>query len=290
MTPALLLQRPPFKMAVGVGPASAADAVVAAFDYIGAAPAPLTTAWALAMHVSDIASADPLYRAGMAAARDIDDGVGAGCAHGFHNSRHFGEVLLCALAIAQLLGLARHEQALVLLAALLHDFHHDGQLRRYPFQHELHSLAMSQPYLDRAGVGEGERAGLATLILATDSVHGVPLARYCHAWHNGAATPPPAPARPELTGLSTQPRLALMAVVLAEADLLPSVALTLAHADLTTVRLEAEWSTVLGACNKVRFIDDEIGSLQVAHFFQPNLLAVRSANAERCRDKGKRDL
>jgi hypothetical protein len=199
-------------------------------------------------------------------------------AHGYHNARHFCEVLLCALAIAQLAALSRREQALLLLAALLHDFHHDGGRRLYPFQHELHSLAAALPYLDAAGVATADRAVLATLILATESASGVPLARCCHAWHHGAVTPPPPSPRAELAALATQPRLALMAAALTEADVLPSVALTPDHAALATARLEAEWNIVLGAAGKVEFIDHHVGALQVAHFFQPNLLTVRLAS------------
>ncbi|MET0962012.1 MAG: hypothetical protein ABWY05_04235 [Noviherbaspirillum sp.] len=281
MTAIELLRQPPFRMAADAGPAAAAAAIVAAFSRLAAAPAPLVTAWTLAMQVSGVDAAEPLHRAGMAAARDIDAGIGAGCGNGYHNSRHFCEVLLCTLAIAQLAGLDRQEQPLVLLAALLHDFHHDGRPRLQPFRHELCSVAASLPYLEAAGVGAAERAVLATLILATDSVHGVPLARCCHGWHSGMATPPPAPPRPELASLASLPRLALMAVVLAEADVLPSVALTPAHAALTTARLEAEWNTVLGTRGKVDFIDRHIGALQAARFFEPNLRAVRQASLER---------
>ncbi|RYE99723.1 MAG: extracellular solute-binding protein, partial [Oxalobacteraceae bacterium] len=103
------------------------------------------------MQVTDVAPADPLHRAGMAAARDIDAGIGAGVPEGYHNARHYCEVLLCALAIAQLATLARQEQALLLLAALLHDFHHDGGKRLYPFHHELYSLEAASPYLESAG-------------------------------------------------------------------------------------------------------------------------------------------
>jgi hypothetical protein len=274
---ALLLQ-PPFRISADMHPGAVAGAIVHAFEVLATTPAPLSHAYGLAMQVTDVSSAHPLHRAGMAAARDIDAGIGAGVPDGYHNARHYGEVLLCALAIAQLAALARQEQALLLLAALLHDFHHDGGKRLYPFHHELYSLEAASPYLDNAGVAATDRAVLATLILATESASGVPLARSCHAWHSGAMTPPPPPPRPELAALATQPRLALMAAALTEADVLPSVALTPAHAALTTARLEAEWHVVLGTVGKVEFIDRHVGALQVAQFFQPNLRTVRQAS------------
>lgn len=275
---AALLQHPPFRISPGMDPGAAAAAIVTAFDMLAATPAPLTQAYGMAMQVTDLAPAHPLHRAGIAAARDIDAGIGAGVPHGYHNARHSCEVLLCALAIAQLAALTRHEQTLLLLAALLHDFHHDGGKRPYPFHHELCSLAAASPYLADAGVAATDRAALATLILSTESAGGVPLARCCHDWHSGAMTPPPAPLRPELAFLVREPRLALMAAALAEADLLPSVALTPAHGALTTARLEAEWNVVLGPAGKVEFIDRHVGVLQVAHFFQPNLSIVRQAS------------
>jgi hypothetical protein len=278
MSLAAMLQHPPFRMTPDMDPGAAARAMVAAFDVLAVTPAPLTHAYSLAIQVTDMAPAHPIFRAGMAAARDIDAGIGAGVPHGYHNARHFCEVLLCALAVAQLASLTPHEQALLLLAALLHDFHHDGGRRLYPFQHELCSLAAASPYFDAAGVAAPDRAVLATLILATESVCGVPLARCCHAWHSGAMTPPPPPRRPELASLAASPRLALMAAALTEADVLPSVALTPEHAALTTARLEAEWNIVMGAAGKVEFIDRHVGALQVARFFQPNLFSVRQAN------------
>ncbi len=278
MSMAALLDHPPFRMTADMDPFAAARDIVAAFDTLAATPAPLAQAFTLAMQVTAVAPADPLHRAGMAAARDIDAGIGAGMANGYHNARHYREVLLCTLAIAQLAALAREEQALLLLAALLHDFHHDGGRRLYPFQHELCSIEAASPYLAAAGVAAADRAVLATLILATESACGVPLARCCHDWHSGIVTPPAAPPRPELASLVTRPRLALMAAALTEADVLPSVALTPAHAALTTARLEAEWNTVLGASGKVEFIDRHVGALQVARFFQPNLRRVRQAS------------
>ena len=278
MSVAALLQHPPFRIAPEMDPLAAAGAIVNAFDVLAATPAPLTHAYRLAMQVTGVAPADALHRAGMAAARDIDAGIGAGVPRGYHNARHFCEVLLCALAIGQLAALARQEQALLLLAALLHDFHHDGGKRLTPFRHEICSLAAAAPYLDDAGVAASDRAMLATLILATESACGVPLARCCHDWHSGAMTPPPQAPGPELACLAAQPRLALMAVALTEADVLPSVALTPVHAALTTARLEAEWGLVLGAASKVDFIDRHVGGLQVGRFFQPNLAAVRRAS------------
>jgi hypothetical protein len=94
-------------------------------------------------------------------------------------------------------------------------------------------------------------------------------------------TLPPAPPLSQLDSLVLLPRLALMAALLTEADVLPSVALTMAHADLTTARLESEWGTTLGPLSKVEFIDRYIGEFQVARFFLPNLREVRRVSLQR---------
>ena len=179
---AALLQHPPFRISTEMHPATVAGAIVGAFDALAATPAPLLHAYDMAMQVTNVAPGHPLRRAGMAAAWDIDAGIGAGLPHGYHNARHYCEVLLCALAIGQLAALAWQEQALLLLAALLHDFHHDGGKRLYPFHHELCSLEAASPYLDRAGIAATDRAVLATRILSTESACGVPPARCCHDW------------------------------------------------------------------------------------------------------------
>jgi hypothetical protein len=281
MIPPALLQQPPFCLPAGCEPAAAGAAIVASFHWFATAPTPLATAYGLAMQISGIGDDDPLHRAGMAAARDIDAGIGAGCANGYHNHRHFCEVVLCALFLAQLAQLAQREQALVVLAALLHDFHHDGRPNGQAFRLERRSLAAARPYLQEAGVDVAEQVALATLVLATDSAYGVPMARCCHGWHSGDPMPPPAPPLPQLAGLVLLPRLALMATLLTEADVLPSVALTAAHADVTTARLESEWGTTLGPHSKVKFIDRYIGEFQVAQFFLPNLREVRRISLQR---------
>jgi hypothetical protein len=286
MMPSALLQQPPFCLPPGSEPGAAGAAIVASFRWLATAPAPLATAYAIAMRICGIAGEDPLHRAGMAAARDIDAGIGAGCDNGYHNRRHFCEVVLCALFLAQLAQLAQREQALVVLAALLHDFHHDGRPNGRPFRLEQQSLAAARPYLQDAGVGLAEQVALSTLVLATDSARGVPMARCCHGWHSGHMMPPPAPPLPQLDNLVLLPRLALMAALLAEADVLPSVALTIAHADVTTARLESEWGMTLGPRSKVEFIDRYIGDFQVARFFLPNLRAVRRISVQRAGMQG----
>jgi hypothetical protein len=89
------------------------------------------------------------------------------------------------------------------------------------------------------------------------------------------------PLHPELPlplgRLRLEPDLAQEAVLLAEADVLPSIGLTVEHAERLHARLAAEWHTPLGCDDKLRFIDRMIGEISMASFFIPNIQAVRRA-------------
>lgn len=279
MSVASLLSRPPF-CDIGAGPTATGQAIVDAFGVLANTSAPLASAFALATQASGVRTDDPLVIAGLAAARDIDAGIGDGVGNDYHNSQHYCEVLLCALFIGGMAGLAPRERALVQLAAILHDFHHDGKVNGDPFRLELLAVEKAQPYLTAAGVAADERRCVTALILATETMTGASLARQCHARHIGdAKVTLSMPLRPELCLLIDDPRIALQSVILAEADVLPSVGLTIAHAKRTSARLAREWQIELGPQSKIEFIDGFLARLLVATYFAPNIRQVRQAFA-----------
>lgn len=223
---------------------------------------------------------DPLLLAGLAIARDIDRGIGAGVAIGYHNSQHFLEVMLSALYLARLARLDSQRTTRVVSAALMHDFHHDGsRAAASPFRLERLAAQKAQPYLRAAGVGDDERLRLEALVLATEPSAGVPFARACVAGHavGGAVTPLAAALPPALGRLLLESDLAHDAVLLAEADVLPSIGLTLEHAEALQSRLAIEWDTTLGREHKLQFIDRIINEISAASFFMPNIRAFRQA-------------
>ncbi len=256
--------------------------MVACFGALGARPDRLAHAHALAVQ-SIGPVAQPLALAGSAIARDIDRGVGAGVASGYHNPQHFLEVMLCALYLARTHGLAPQRVARLVTAGLIHDFHHDGSRgASAPFRLELLALQKAQPYLHAAVVSALECRRLDALVLATEPRVGVPFARACWKRHR-SAEPAAAPTTVQLPDalalLSTEPDLAFDAVLLAEADVLPSIGLTLDHAEALQARLAAEWRTPLGRDDKLGFIDRMIGEIAVAQFFVPNVRRLRQAYA-----------
>jgi hypothetical protein len=309
----LRLDRAPFQLRADLDAAAVADDIVESFAWFAVQACPLGATFEAVMAVIGIDADDPLCRAGyaaietiVAAGATVGNGHAAGvtCSPGaetraeagnaYHNAAHFCEVMLNSLYLGMLAPLERRERAQVAVAALLHDFQHDGGGNgARPFRLELQAAAAGDAYLADAGVGQVERERVRILILSTELSKGVPLARACHAKHfcdssqhrpgsrAGEVRPPATWAQADLSPLLDDARLALQAVVLAESDLLSSSGLTVAHADLTQARLAQECGMNLGARDKLEFLDRVVGEFIVAGFFTPNLRRIRQVNVER---------
>ncbi len=267
--------RPPFVWPDALGAQQLAAALVASFAALDARPDRLH--WTFSGCLSSVgASPDAaLARAGLAIAADIDRGIGAGIPDGYHNPRHFLEVLLSTLVLSQKVGLGAEAAVEVLTAAVIHDFHHDGSTGdRRAFRLESLAVRMAEPYLAAAGATAEQRETLGRLVLATEPLTAAPFARACHRHHRGLGPPPgPAPL-PELAPLAERPEQAQQAALLTEADVLPSLGLTIAHAHEAQARLAAEFGRPLGPDDKLRFID-AFGAFAVADFFSANRTALR---------------
>lgn len=275
-----VLNRPPFAVVDTLDPAQAGAEIAACFARFEDRTDRLASAYSLVSHSIGLPESDSLRVAGLAIARDVDHGIGAGVVAGYHNGQHLLEVMLVALYLARLAGFDPRRIARVATAALIHDFHHDGSKGvSSPFRLELLAAQEAQPYLRAAGVDDDECQRVLALVLATDPSIGVPVARACWARHAaGEPATPLAPALPpQLEKMLLEPDLAHEAVLLAEADVLPSIGLTLAHAERLQSRLAIEWGTTLGRDDKLRFIDHIVGEIRVGSFFVPNILAVRQA-------------
>jgi hypothetical protein len=275
--------RAPFRLAPGMDAIHAAREMEACFRGLAKLPSRVSQCFAAALACAGLDEGHPLVVAGRRIAADIDAGIGSGDANPYHNAQHFCEVLLGALCLAQLQDLAPRERALLLFAALMHDFHHDGHIvRNAPFRLERAALLAAVPYLAHAGVPEEEQEKIAALVLATDVVHGVPFACRCHRHHAyGEPRPEPPPDSGALAMLAEEPRLALLAVLLTEADVLPSVGLTVALGDESQARISREMGLSLGAADKLAFLEKVFGHFEVGRFFTPNLEAMKREMAAR---------
>lgn len=281
-----MLRRPPFAVVDSLGPVEVGAEMVACFRRLEERSNRLEFAHLLTTRSLGLSDHDPVVRAGKAIARDIDRGVGAGAAHGYHNGQHLLEVMLCSLYLSQLASLEARRLLRVVTAALIHDFHHDGsKCSAQPFRQELAAIEQARPYLQAAGVDEGFFPGLQALVLATEFEAGAHFARRCWAQHTAAqhVAPPEPPLPPGLQPLCAEASLAMEAVLLTEADLLPSIGLSYRHSASLQARLAAEWGTSLGCMDKLRFIDCVVGSISVATFFLPSIRAVKQKYLEICK-------
>ena len=273
-------ERPPLRVLRGQGPAAAAADIVAAYEALETAPDKVQAVHeAITRRIGEPDGA--MHRAGHALAAAIDaDGLLLD-RNAYHNRQHFCEVMLAACYLCQLQAVPARNAQRVVLAALMHDLFHDGASSR-SFRLERLSLDRAAPYLAAAGVAADVRQALSALVLATEPSEGVRFACASSAFHAGRSGAPPAtPAgAPELASLIADAALAREASILCEADVLPSVGLTLRHGLRLQDRLAQEWGRALGARHKLRFVDDVLSSGIVGAFFHPNVQRMRSRLVE----------
>ncbi len=222
--------------------------------------------------------------AGSQIAAEIDCGVAGRARNAYHNSQHLCEVVLCSLFLGRQAGLSHTRQARVVVAALVHDFRHDGTTNAgQAFRLEQLAVTSAQPYLARSGVTPDEIERVAAIVLATDMTRGVPYARHCFRFHHQVDPRPEVPAEAlgdlsPLRRLATDPETAFEAVLVAEADLLPSMALTDEHSLLCQQRLVQENGRVgAGPAEKLAFLNEQSGGFLVSGFFEPNFNRLRRA-------------
>jgi hypothetical protein len=290
-TGALDLSKPPFRVPEGQDDAAAvAESFIACFKIVSALPDKVSTCVQAALDVAGLDLGDPLCVASQRIASDLDGGVGAGGANPYHNAQHFCEVVLSALYLSLLAGVAAKGKAELLAAALVHDFHHDGSTNaNVPFRLERLSAEAAAPYLEAAGVPTDVQARIRAMIFSTEVSIGARFARECHL-HFAASGPRASlsgiPA--ELAPLADDAGLALQAVIVGEADVLSSAGLTVQYGELQQEKLAEEWKKPLGADHKVWFLNQVFQDFTVGHFFAPNLRALKRAAQERAeRERGR---
>jgi hypothetical protein len=283
------VDRAPYRAVAGQLPDSVAVDMVAAFDASCVYADKVGRVLAVLMSHLGIGATDPLMLAGQRLAAHIDAGGAGGHYHAYHHRRHLCEVMLTANFLAQLQKMSALECAEVVLAALVHDYGHDGKPNgREPFRLERQSVWLAEPMLEAAGLSDAQIKRIAGLVLATDIANGHRVAIAAHVSHCTRDTSAPGAGAvaadghvrgeaPELAVLRCEPRAALQALVLCEADVLPSVGLTVEHAVKLQQDLAAEWGAPLDARDKLRFIDEWSRRCVVSTFFGPNVERLRAA-------------
>jgi hypothetical protein len=255
--------------------AAVAGALVDLFEAVARLPAKVS--WVQQATERQLAhDADPaLAAAARAIANAIDAEAASHDRQAYHSRQHFCEAMLAASVLCQLHRLASRSAQLLLVSALIHDVGHDGK-PNLDFRLERGSIARATPYLVAAGVGAETRQRLAALVLATEPHHGVRAARRAQDFHAGGVVAPRRAGDPqELLALEADAELSHLAVLLCEADVLPSVGLTSDHAMRLQDLLAKEWGRHLGPRDKLAFIDDVLSAGVIGPFFRPNVSAIR---------------
>lgn len=67
--------------------------------------------------------------------------------------------------------------------------------------------------------------------------------------------------------------------MLTEADVLPSVGLTVEYGEVSQAKLSREWGRALGAADKLHFLERVFQEFTVSRFFAPKLEAMKRAMA-----------
>ena len=273
------LTRAPFQVRGDTDSFQVAEEIAACFEVVAGLSTKMTQAVGAAMSVIGVAGNAPLVRAAATLAAEIDAGVGDGRANPYHNSQHYCEVVLSALYLSGLAALPPLVRARLVAAALAHDFHHDGRTSiGMPYRLERLAAQAALPYFEWAGVSKDEQNNIAALVLATETTAGVPFARQCHAhFAHGAVKPAPPESEPVLALLARDAGLAEQAVMLAEADLLPSVGLTVYYGELTQSNLSKEWGRPMTAVDKLFFLERIFGDFAVGRYFSPNVARLKDA-------------
>jgi hypothetical protein len=281
--PTFKLNKPPFSLQPQEPADQVAAEFIAAFALTENLDAPVTRTYEAILQAIGASAENPLAIAGKNLGRDIDSGIGAGLGNGYHTRPHFCEVMLSACFLSLLEALETDTQLMVIFAAMAHDFHHDGTMNGpTPFRLERLAFSEALPYLRSAGVGEDTQQEIGALILSTDVLHGTPVARASAAYHHGMGHPPDIPpAAPELALLLDSPGLTRMALLICEADILPSVGLTVDHALHVQACLAREWGKPLKLEDKLQFIQKYFPGFIVGRFFQSNVERILCALQER---------
>ena len=272
------LDRPPFKIIPGQSAQDVAIDIVAAFKSIENQPNRVSRSFTAITDRLAIDRGHPLIKAGFSLAQTVDTGAYT-YNNPYHNSQHDCEVMLCSYFLSLLSDLNDQMTAKIILAALIHDFHHDGKSNgEIPFRLELKAIHEATPYLTRAKVSQAQQRCLAALVMATEHLNGINIVHACYLHHTQGHSLPEIPAVAiELKELCTDPVKSKLALILCEADILPSIGLTFEHALRLQDNLSLEWDARLGLEDKLHFIDHNCHAFVVGSMFNSNVEKLRLA-------------
>jgi hypothetical protein len=293
--PPVDLARPPFVVGDG-SPAEVGNQIAAVYLGYGQHLPPATHFWQAVAQAVGVGIDSALMLAGQDLAADIDAGIGIGLLDGYHNIQHYIEVLLNTVHLILRNDAGAHdgivftafEKQRLLFAALSHDFHYhrlSDEERRdgpVPFQLEEYAFVEARNYMIRHGVDETSIREVEIMILTTDVGPASKAGSFLCAAHlhlfEGGPKPEVTPVLERVAVVLAQPRLARMAAILRDADVLSSAGLNWEYLQLQNAKLGAETGASRGSRetrNFLRFIVHDRFTTEAARFFQPNLEAIK---------------
>ncbi len=262
---------PPFILPDPLTPEKLADALTFSFYKLADAKGPaisliwrIVTAFALGAD-----QLSPIRSAGERVAADMDRGLGILPRNTYHGPQHTLETLLTAHVLALLERRRDHAlfpeaRLLLMLGALVHDWHHDGSVDNggVPFRQEDLTLDAALPYL--TALTPAQRTRLVLMIRATDTGAPHRFMREALYWHqsNRKGTPPSVPVGLEPLAPLLQPEHAIttdLAALLADANILPLIGLTTDYAALKSRALQDEWAQPVTQKEFVDLLNDRLG-------------------------------
>ena len=156
----------------------------------------------------------------------------------FHNNAHYRKVLMSIIRQVAIHNdlyrdtkweLGARDIALLMTAANIHDFMHDGnETGEHPLRLERQSFDLAKPFLIEAGADEDFLKDLETIVLSTyvrpfgqpEAPSNQMKAAYRHYFDGQGAAPE---LSDDMKRLHDNPKLCLMAALFHEADLMPSL-------------------------------------------------------------------
>ena len=188
----------------------------------------------------------------------------------FHGNPHYRKVLLSTIRQISVHNeiyrnteweLGPRDIALMITAANIHDFRHDGKEKgESPMRLEKQSIALTAPFLVSAGADEDFQKDLETIVLSTyvrpfgspEAPANQMKAAYQY-YFSGVGVKPV--LIDELKRLEDNPRLCLLAALFQEADLMPSLVYGYGQAKVENLAIAKEEGFVPSPVAQLGFMD-----------------------------------
>lgn len=283
------LQAEPFVLVGGDTSRRAATSMIRTFEALEAlAPPKLGPVMDWLLQGLDFPADHPFRRAAATLSEAVERRDTPVPVNPYHNAHHTLEVVLNAHYLASrndrvsaCIQLTARERGILYLAALIHDFEHDGTMNgAQRFRLERQSADLALPHLTLAGVDAADREAIRVIVLATDPAGPNLYMKSLHsiAFADGTALEP-AQAYDELAPLAADRRLLRLAALLNDADLLSSAGLSVDYAAKQSAKLGAEGGRRLDSADMLRFLSRIVGgsfTTRAGRFFNLNMFLIKA--------------